>query len=116
MKKRYIFCFPQKVPSNPVTPTVDEIHKFMKVLFTKARLSSECSLVCLIYVERLMEIAQVPLLKSTWKPVLLCGLLLSSKVWQDISSWNVEFADIYPLFTIKTIYRCALHVTVLYVF
>lgn len=36
--------------------------------------------VCLIYVERLMETAQVPLLASTWKPVLLCGLLLASKV------------------------------------
>ena len=38
------------------------------------------SQVCLIYVERLMETANVPLLAGNWKPVLLCGLLLASKV------------------------------------
>jgi hypothetical protein len=42
------------------------------------------SAVCLIYVERLMEAANVPLVSSTWKPILLCGLLLASKVWQDL--------------------------------
>lgn len=40
--------------------------------------------VCLIYVERLMENANVPLIATTWRPCLLCGLLLASKVWQDL--------------------------------
>jgi hypothetical protein len=40
--------------------------------------------VCLIYVERLMEHANVPLVTKTWRPCLLCGLLLASKVWQDL--------------------------------
>lgn len=70
----------REVRSPPKTPTVDEIYEFIKTLFNKAQLSSECSLVCLIYVERLMETAHVPLLAGTWKPVLLCGLLLASKV------------------------------------
>lgn len=43
-----------------------------------------CIAVCLIYVERLMETAYVPLVSKTWRPVLLCGLLLASKVWQDL--------------------------------
>ncbi|CAN0377973.1 unnamed protein product, partial [Ectocarpus sp. 8 AP-2014] len=75
----------REVRSPPKAPTVDEIYEFIKTLFNKAQLSSECSLVCLIYVERLMETARVPLLPGTWKPVLLCGLLLASKVWQDLS-------------------------------
>lgn len=70
----------REVRSPPKAPTVDEIYEFIKTLFNKAQLSSECSLVCLIYVERLMETAHVPLLAGTWKPVLLCGLLLASKV------------------------------------
>lgn len=70
----------REVRATPKAPTVDEIYEFIKTLFNKAQLSSECSLVCLIYVERLMETAHVPLLAGTWKPVLLCGLLLASKV------------------------------------
>lgn len=46
---------------------------FQKLLFASSQ-------VCLIYVERLMETAHVPLLAGNWKPVLLCGLLLASKV------------------------------------
>lgn len=78
----------REVRSPPKTPTVDEIYEFIKTLFNKAQLSSECSLVCLVYVERLMETAHVPLLAGTWKPVLLCGLLLASKVrWMCWVCW-----------------------------
>lgn len=84
-------------------PTLQDIHTFLRDLFVKALLSAECSIVCLIYVERLMENANVPLVVETWKPVLLCGLLLASKVWQDLSSWNSEFAQIYPSFTLQAI-------------
>ena len=61
-------------------PSAHEIYDFISVLFNSARLSSECSIVCLIYVERLMEKGNVPLTSETWRPVLLCGLLLSHKV------------------------------------
>ncbi|CAN0426006.1 unnamed protein product, partial [Discosporangium mesarthrocarpum] len=95
-------------PVDPKPPSVNEIFEFVRTLFNKACLSSECSVVCLIYVERLMEVAKVPLLASTWKPVLLCGLLLASKVWQDLSSWNVEFSTVYPEFSLKSINRYAM--------
>ena len=36
-----------------------------------------------------MEHANVPLVASTWRPVLLCGLLLASKVWQDLRYYLV---------------------------
>ena len=66
------------------TPTLNEVHNFLETLFVKAQLSPECSIVCLIYVERLMEQANVPLVAQTWAPCLLCGLLLASKVWADL--------------------------------
>jgi Cyclin, N-terminal domain len=79
----------RQVESEPVAPSVDAIYEFIRTLFNKACLSSECSLVCLIYVERLMEAASVPLLASTWKPVVLCGLLLASKVSALLYTVNV---------------------------
>jgi hypothetical protein len=87
------------------TPTTDEIYDFAHQLFKKVQLSSECSIVCLIYVEKLMEVAKVPLVASTWRPIFMCGLLLASKVWQDLSSWNIEFASVYPQFSLEAINR-----------
>ena len=84
---------------------MNEVHEFLSDLFFKAQLTPECSIVCLIYVERLMEKANVPIVKHTWRPVVLCGLLVASKVWQDMSSWNIEVTQIFPEYSLKSINR-----------
>lgn len=84
-------------------PDLNEVHTFLRDLFLQAQLSAECSVVCLIYVERLMELAHVPLVGKTWRPCVICGLLLASKVWQDLSSWNSEISQIYPQFSLEAI-------------
>lgn len=35
-------------------------------------------------------------------------LLLASKVWQDLSSWNIEFASVYPQFSLDAINKLEL--------
>jgi hypothetical protein len=89
-------------------PTENEIYEFAHQLFKSVQLSSECSIVGLIYVERLMETAKVPLLAETWRPIFMCGLLMASKVWQDLSSWNIEFASVYPRYSLESINRLEL--------
>lgn len=69
----------KEVRPQPVL-TVEAVFAFMAKVVEGTELSHECSLVCLIYVERLMETARVPLLQSTWKPIIICGLLVASKV------------------------------------
>ncbi len=90
-------------------PTESEIYEFAHQLFKSVQLSSECSIVGLIYVERLMETAKVPLLAETWRPIFMCGLLMASKVWQDLSSWNIEFASVYPRYSLESVNRLELH-------
>lgn len=81
------FCYAIRMqPKIYKTPTLNEVHNFLETLFVKAQLSPECSIVSLIYVERLMEQANVPLVAQTWAPILLCGLLIASKVWADMRS------------------------------
>mmetsp|Transcript_52116 Transcript_52116/g.125842 ORF Transcript_52116/g.125842 Transcript_52116/m.125842 type:complete len:809 (-) Transcript_52116:27-2453(-) len=98
----------RKIKVKYTIPSETEIYEFAHQLFKSVQLSSECSIVCLIYVERLMEIAKVPLLACTWRPIFMCGLLLASKVWQDVSSWNVEFSSVYPQFSLEAINRLEL--------
>ena len=52
-----------------------------------------------------MEHANVPLVARTWRPCLLCGLLLASKVWQDlrfvvivVEANYFHFGHYHPLF------------------
>merc|ERR1712224_365458 len=39
----------------------------------------------------------------------MCGLLLASKVWQDLSSWNIEFSNVYPQFSLEAINKLELN-------
>lgn len=104
LKADYEVPSPDGTSSSSVRiPTEVEIYEFAHKLFKKVQLSSECSIVCLIYIERLMEVANVPLMACTWRPILLAGLLMASKVWQDLSSWNIEFAIVYPQFSLESI-------------
>ena len=93
----------RKIRTEYKIPSADDIFEFGHKLFHKVQLSSECSIICLIYVERIMEVAKVPVMAKTWRPIFMCGLLLASKVWQDWASWNIEFASVYPQFSLDSI-------------
>lgn len=108
MARTGVVCSMKKIKTDHEIPMEDEIYEFAHKLFKTVQLSSECSIVCLIYVERLMEIAKVPLMAHTWRPIVMCGLLLASKVWQDLSSWNIEFSTVYPQFSLASINKLEL--------
>lgn len=105
MARPGVICGMRKIKIECEVPSEKDIYDFALQLFNSVQLSSECSIICLIYVERLMEIARVPLMANTWRPIFMCGLLLASKVWQDWSSWNVEFASVYPQFSLGAVNR-----------
>uniref|UniRef100_A0A7S2A727 Cyclin N-terminal domain-containing protein n=1 Tax=Ditylum brightwellii TaxID=49249 RepID=A0A7S2A727_9STRA len=105
MARPGLICAQRQIRVKHTIPTSNEIYEFAHQLFKAVQLSSECSIVCLIYVERLMEMGKVPLLACTWRPIFMCGLLLASKVWQDLSSWNIEFALVYPQYSVDAINR-----------
>jgi Cyclin len=101
-------CGFKKIKETYSVPTEAEIYEFAHRLFKTVQLSSECSIVSLIYVERLMETSKVPLLASTWRPIFMSGLLMASKVWQDLSTWNVEFSNVYPQYSLENINKLEL--------
>lgn len=72
--------------------------KVSLLLLAHGQIPPECSLVTLIYVDRLISMANISLLPCNWRPVTLCSLLLASKVWPDITPTNEDFCIVYPQF------------------
>ncbi|KAA0162533.1 hypothetical protein FNF27_08049 [Cafeteria roenbergensis] len=98
----------RRFPRHHRVPTPRAIEEVAALLYRDAELSPECSVIALIYAERLMATAGVTLLACNWRPVLVASLLLASKVWQDLSTWNAEFTDIlaeWPLAGINELER-----------
>jgi len=81
---------------SPYPPTEKEIFKFLSGLFHAAELNSECAIITLIYVERMLAYTNITIHSCNWTRILLGGVLLASKVWDDHAIWNADFCQIFP--------------------
>merc|ERR1712038_621133 len=79
-------------------PTLDEITDFYRFIFKKAQMENDCIVISLIYVERLMRETNggVRPNVNNWRSVLFSAMILSSKVWDDLSMWNADFTLACP--------------------
>ncbi|KAG1662137.1 Cyclin-Y [Nymphon striatum] len=77
-------------------PDQRSIFKFVHTLFKSAQLTAECAIITL----RLLTYAEVDLLPSNWKRIILGAILLSSKVWDDQAVWNVDYCQILKDITV----------------
>lgn len=86
-------------------PSMESIYKFIHVIFEVERLSHECAILCLAYIERMMGNSHVRLRPNTWRRIVLGALILASKVWEDQAVWNVDFLAVFPAVTVKDLGR-----------
>jgi hypothetical protein len=80
-------------------PTVESIAEFMTALYECGQFSTECCIICLVYINRFIQDTEIPLLPTTWRPLIICSLLIAQKVWDDKYLSNSDFAFIYPFFS-----------------
>ena len=79
-------------------PTLDEITTFYRDIFYKAQMEADCIIMSLIYVERLIKKTNGNLRPraTNWRSLLFSCMILSSKVWDDLSMWNADFSQSCP--------------------
>jgi len=79
-------------------PSALRIYKFIRKIFDDCQLEIDCIIMSAIYIERLLSCRTFVLTPRNWRPVCLTALLLASKVWDDLSMWNIDFASLFPEF------------------
>ncbi len=78
--------------------TMESIYTFLECMFSCGRISTECIVIALIYVNRIITSTGFLVNVHNW-PGLLCGaFLLAHKVWDDISLGTSKFAKLINLF------------------
>ena len=79
-------------------PSLDEVTTFYRDIFFKAQMEADCIIMSLIYVEQLIKKTSGRLRPRTsnWRSLLFSCMILSSKVWDDLSMWNGDFSQSCP--------------------
>jgi hypothetical protein len=82
-----------KIDYQAQEPTEQSVIEFMKFVIDNMQLATECIVISLIYIEKLMTTSKIEIRFINWRPLLFTAILLASKFWEDISFWNVDFED-----------------------
>jgi hypothetical protein len=88
--------------NNPMTktpatvPDLKVIEAFYQEFYRRSQMEHDTIIMSLIYVERLIKEtngALSPTLEN-WRSVLFSCMILASKVWDDLSMWNIDFSNV----------------------
>jgi hypothetical protein len=77
-------------------PDLAVIEAFYQEFYRRSQMEHDTIIMSLIYVERLIKEtngALAPTLEN-WRSVLFSCMILASKVWDDLSMWNVDFSNV----------------------
>ena len=66
-------------------------------------MEKECSIICLVYVQKLLDRTGLALNKFNWKRLIFITLVLGNKVWDDESFENPNFAQAFTVFSLREI-------------
>jgi hypothetical protein len=79
--------------------SVDHIYAYVNRIYSMARFSPECCIISLVYLNRIISCANLPLHASNWRALVLASLILAQKVWDDKSLATSTFAKIVPVYS-----------------
>mmetsp|Transcript_43594 Transcript_43594/g.105713 ORF Transcript_43594/g.105713 Transcript_43594/m.105713 type:complete len:198 (-) Transcript_43594:74-667(-) len=84
---------PKKV--QPV-PSLEEVIKFYEAFYKRSQMEHDTIITSLIYLERVIKLTDGVLTPDpeNWHSLLFSCMVLASKVWDDLSMWNIDFSNV----------------------
>lgn len=80
-----------------------EIYNYTKNVLIRSKMEKEVAVICLVYLNRLASLSGLRLSAGNWKRALFTSMLLASKVWDDDSYENKNFAQAFTMYTAEEI-------------
>ena len=80
----------------PSLPTLADVLAFYEEFYGRSQMEHDTIIMSLIYVERLVKSTNGVLAPSAdnWRSILFACMVLASKVWDDLSMWNIDFSNV----------------------
>lgn len=77
-------------------PSLEEIKAFYQEFYRRSQMEFDAIIMSLIYVERLVKETNGALMPTpdNWGSVIFSCMILASKVWDDLSMWNIDFSNV----------------------
>jgi len=89
--------------SEDKTVSVDRIYNFITQIFKATKMKTECAIMTLAYIERLLlnKKVKIELTHNTWRRIVLAAMIVSDKVFEDYAVWNVDFMNMVPASSVE---------------
>jgi hypothetical protein len=82
--------------TNAKVPPLTEVVEFYDAFYRRSQMEHDTIITSLIYVERVIKCTNGVLTPNlqNWRSLLFACMVLASKVWDDLSMWNVDFSNV----------------------
>ncbi|XP_019064155.1 cyclin-Y-like protein 1 [Fukomys damarensis] len=82
-------------------PEYMRIYRFIASIFNATWLPTECAIITLVFLERLLSYAEIDICPAKGERILLGTILLACKNWDGETLWNMEFCRIFNGVTLE---------------
>jgi len=75
--------------------TGDCIYEYLYNIFFIRRLTAECAVIAVVYIDKLIQATLITFHPGNWRIIVWIALLLVNKMWADLEVWNEDFLSLY---------------------
>lgn len=72
-------------------PSEGAVFGYLKFIYVFERMDPECIIMCLTYIDRLIDFSKMTIDVSNWRRVVLASWIVALKTWEELAVYNMDF-------------------------